>query len=50
MNDIESGRLVTNPFFQRNLVWRDFHKQEFIKTILLGYPFPHVFCLKVKLI
>ncbi|CAB5694789.1 MULTISPECIES: GmrSD restriction endonuclease domain-containing protein [Providencia] len=49
MNDIESGRLVTNPFFQRNLVWRDLHKQEFIKTILLGYPFPHVFLSKGKI-
>ncbi len=49
MNDIESGRLVTNPFFQRNLVWRELHKQEFIKTILLGYPFPHIFLSKGKI-
>lgn len=49
MNDIESGRLITNPFFQRNLVWRELHKQEFIKTILLGYPFPHIFLSKGKI-
>lgn len=49
MNDIDSGRLITNPFFQRNLVWRELHKQEFIKTILLGYPFPHIFLSKGKI-
>tara|TARA_R110000868_G_scaffold411692_1_gene707582 strand:- start:268 stop:1326 length:1059 start_codon:yes stop_codon:yes gene_type:complete len=40
---LRSGRLVLNPYFQRNFVWRDVHKREFIDTILKGYPFPQIF-------
>jgi hypothetical protein len=32
-----------SPHFQRKLVWRQAHKVDFIKTILLGYPFPEIF-------
>ena len=32
-----------SPYFQRNLVWRQIHKVDFIKTIMLGYPFPQIF-------
>lgn len=35
-----------SPYFQRNLVWRQIHKIDFIKTILLGYPFPQIFIAK----
>ena len=49
INDILQERLITDPFFQRNLVWRELHKQEFIRTILLGYPFPHIFLSKGKI-
>jgi len=40
---MRSGRLILAPYFQRNLVWRDGHKRDFIDTILKGYPFPQVF-------
>ena len=43
VNEIKSGRLVLSPYFQRDLVWRKTHKQDFITTILLGYPFPQIF-------
>lgn len=43
VNEIRSGRLIMSPYFQRNLVWRDVHKVEFIRTILMGYPFPQIF-------
>jgi len=43
INDIKAKRLVPNAYFQRNLVWRDVHKREFIDTILKGYPFPQLF-------
>jgi hypothetical protein len=46
VNDIQNGRLIPDAYFQRNLVWRDVHKRDFIKTILLGYPFPQVFISK----
>lgn len=48
VNDIQKGRLIPDAYFQRNLVWRDVHKKDFIKTILLGYPFPQIFISKGK--
>lgn len=43
INEIKNKRLILSPYFQRNLVWRQLHKVDFIKTILLGYPFPQIF-------
>ncbi len=40
---MRNSRLTLSPYFQRNLVWRDAHKREFIDTILKGYPFPQIF-------
>lgn len=48
VNEIKSGRLIPDAYFQRNLVWRDIHKKDFIKTILLGLPFPQIFLSKGK--
>lgn len=48
VNDIRHGRLIPDAYFQRNLVWRDIHKKDFVKTILLGYPFPQIFISKGK--
>ncbi|MDP9499694.1 DUF262 domain-containing protein [Bisgaard Taxon 45] len=49
INDIRNGRLITDPFFQRNLVWREIHKRDFIQTILMGFPFPQIFLSKGKI-
>jgi uncharacterized protein with ParB-like and HNH nuclease domain len=46
VNEIKSKRLIMSPYFQRNLVWRDLHKVDFIKTILMGLPFPQIFIAK----
>lgn len=43
VNEILAGRLILDAYFQRNLVWREIHKQDFIKTLLLGYPCPQIF-------
>lgn len=43
INEIKERKLILTPFFQRKLVWRLAHKVDFIKTILLGYPFPEIF-------
>jgi len=43
VNEISAGRLILDAYFQRNLVWREVHKQDFIKTIMLGYPCPQIF-------
>ena len=48
VNDVRSGKLIPDAYFQRNLVWRDIHNKDFIKTILLGYPFPQIFISKGK--
>jgi len=43
IGEINTGKIILSPFFQRKLVWRLAHKVDFIKTILLGYPFPEIF-------
>ncbi|WP_088894275.1 DUF262 domain-containing protein [Leptolyngbya ohadii] len=40
---IESGRLVLKPDFQRRFVWTHDHQEDFIDTILKGYPFPEIY-------
>ncbi len=49
ISDIKRNKLILSPPFQRNLVWRTIHKSDFIKTILLGYPFPQIFLAKGEL-
>ncbi|HCI31921.1 DUF262 domain-containing protein [uncultured Psychrobacter sp.] len=46
VRDIKNGNLITNAYFQRNLVWREVNKKELIKTVLDGYPFPLIFISK----
>lgn len=43
VDDLRTRKLILSPYFQRNLVWRDVHKKDFIDTILLGLPFPQIF-------
>lgn len=43
IKDIRDKRLVISPYFQRDLVWRELHKIDFIRTIRMGYPFPQIF-------
>lgn len=49
VNDLETSRWIKSPYFQRNLVWRELHKVDFIKTIILGLPFPQIFIAKGEL-
>lgn len=46
VRDINDNTIIISPHFQRKLVWREVHKVDFIKTILLGYPFPEIFLAK----
>ncbi|MCL6411682.1 DUF262 domain-containing protein [Pantoea agglomerans] len=48
INDLRNGLLIPDAYFQRNLVWREIHKKDFIKTILLGFPFPQIFISRGK--
>lgn len=49
ISEIKRNKLILSPPFQRNLVWRTIHKIDFIKTILLGFPFPQIFLAKGEL-
>lgn len=44
--NIESGKLILKPDFQRKFVWTQDHQEEFIDTILKGYPFPEIYVCK----
>jgi len=49
VNDVKAGRLIPDAYFQRNLVWREVHKKDFIETVLQGYPFPQMFFSRGKI-
>ncbi len=40
---IAAGKIVLRPDFQHRFVWTHDHQQEFIETILNGYPFPEIY-------
>ena len=40
---IESEKLLLKPDFQRRFVWTHEHQEDFIDTILKGYPFPEIY-------
>jgi len=43
---IDDGRLDLAPVFQRKFVWTQDHQEQFIDTILQGYPFPEIYVCK----
>ena len=49
VNDVKAKRLIPDAYFQRNLVWLETHKKDFIQTILKGYPFPQMFFSRGKI-
>ncbi|WP_010182977.1 GmrSD restriction endonuclease domain-containing protein [Aquimarina agarilytica] len=40
---IQRSELILQPEFQRGFVWTPEHMENFIKTILDGYPFPEIY-------
>ncbi|GAA5147214.1 hypothetical protein GCM10023213_41480 [Prosthecobacter algae] len=40
---VAANRLILRPDFQRRFVWTLAHQEEFIDTILRGYPFPEIY-------
>lgn len=40
---IKRDELILQPEFQRDFVWTPSHMENFIKTILDGYPFPEIY-------
>lgn len=43
MTALRDNTLVPRPEFQRRLVWTNRHKEEFLKTVLMEYPFPEIY-------
>lgn len=43
MTALREGTLVPRPEFQRRLVWTNRHKENFLKTVLMNYPFPEIY-------
>lgn len=43
LRKLDKGKLVTNPEFQRNLVWKPDQKSQFIESILLNIPLPPLY-------
>jgi Protein of unknown function DUF262 len=41
--NIASDKLLLRPDFQRRFVWTHEHQEDFIDTILKGYPFPEIY-------
>lgn len=46
---ILNKELIYDPFYQRNFVWSPTHQEEFIRTIIGGYPCPEIFIAEGKL-
>ncbi|RFP88345.1 DUF262 domain-containing protein [Rhodobacteraceae bacterium 63075] len=42
-NEITNGLLVLAPEFQRRFVWTQSHQEEFLDTVLKGFPFPEIY-------
>lgn len=40
------NKIITQPYFQRSLVWAEHSKAHFIESILLGYPVPEIYVYK----
>lgn len=43
MTAIRDEALTPRPEFQRRLVWTNRHKENFLSTVLMGYPFPEIY-------
>jgi len=39
----DKEKIITQPDFQRNLVWKDRSKSKFIESILLNFPIPFIY-------
>lgn len=43
ITDVQEGKLIPKPAFQRRKVWSNKDKAYFIDTVLRGYPFPEIY-------
>lgn len=43
LRKIKSDKIILNPEFQRNFVWKKFQKSQFIESIILNIPIPPIY-------
>ena len=43
MTALREETLIPRPEFQRRLVWTNRHKERFLRTVLMEYPFPEIY-------
>ncbi|NOH61041.1 DUF262 domain-containing protein [Vibrio sp. RE88] len=46
---IEDSKLDISPDFQRKFVWTQEHQEQFLDTIINGYPFPEIYVCQGKI-
>jgi hypothetical protein len=48
LRQLEKGKVVVQPDFQRNQVWNNTQKSKFIESILLNFPLPPIYLNETK--
>jgi hypothetical protein len=48
LRQLEKGKIIIQPDFQRNQVWKDTQKSKFIESIILNFPLPPIYLNETK--
>lgn len=48
LRQLEKGKIIVQPDFQRNQVWNNTQKSKFIESILLNFPLPPIYLNETK--
>lgn len=48
LRQLEKGKINIQPDFQRNQIWSDFQKSQFIESIILNFPLPPIYLNQTK--
>ena len=48
LRQLEKGKIVIQPDFQRNQVWNNTQKSKFIESIILNFPLPPIYLNETK--
>lgn len=48
LRKLKQGKIITQPDFQRNLVWKKDKKSQFVESIILNFPIPPIYLNETK--
>ncbi len=48
LRQLEKGKIIIQPDFQRKLVWNNIQKSKFIESIILNFPLPPIYLNETK--